>query len=114
MKELICITCPRGCHLKVDEDNNFAVSGAACEKGVAYGENELRHPVRVFTSTVVIEGALHRRLPVKTNGAIPKDLMLAAAREIMCVKVSAPVKCGEVIIKDFLGTGIDLVSAKKA
>ena len=25
MKELICITCPRGCHLKVDEENDYKV-----------------------------------------------------------------------------------------
>lgn len=114
MKELICITCPRGCHLTVDEERNFAVSGAACEKGTIYGENELRHPVRVFTSTVVVDGALHRRLPVKTSAPIPKDMMLPAAKELMGVRVKAPVKCGEVIIEDFLGMGVDLVSTKNA
>lgn len=114
MKELICITCPRGCRLKVDEENNFAVTGAGCEKGIAYGENEIRNPVRVFTSTVVIDGALHRRLPVKTNGSIPKAMMMAAAEEIMKIKVASPVKCGDVIIKNFLGTGVDLVSVKNA
>ena len=25
MKELICIVCPKGCHLKVDEDNGWTV-----------------------------------------------------------------------------------------
>ena len=25
MKELICITCPKGCHLKVDEENGKAL-----------------------------------------------------------------------------------------
>ena len=23
MRELICITCPKGCHLKVDEENGY-------------------------------------------------------------------------------------------
>ena len=27
MKELICIVCPKGCHLKVDEENGCAVTG---------------------------------------------------------------------------------------
>ena len=27
MKELICIVCPKGCHLRVDEDNGYAVTG---------------------------------------------------------------------------------------
>ena len=36
MKELICITCPKGCHLKVDEET-FEVTGNGCEKGAEYG-----------------------------------------------------------------------------
>ena len=26
MKHVICITCPKGCHLTVDEENGFAVT----------------------------------------------------------------------------------------
>ena len=29
MTELICITCPKGCHLRVDEEKGFAVTGTA-------------------------------------------------------------------------------------
>ena len=39
MKELICIVCPKGCHLKVDENNDYKVSGNACERGAEYGKN---------------------------------------------------------------------------
>ena len=27
MKELICIVCPKGCYLRVDEENGYAVTG---------------------------------------------------------------------------------------
>ena len=27
MKELICIVCPKGCHLQVDEANDYKVTG---------------------------------------------------------------------------------------
>ena len=33
MKELICIVCPKGCHLRVDEDNGYAVTGNGCPRG---------------------------------------------------------------------------------
>ena len=62
MKELICIVCPNGCHLKVDEENGYNVTGNKCERGAEYGKAELLHPVRVVTSTVRIEGAACRRL----------------------------------------------------
>ena len=63
MKELICIVCPNGCHLKVDEENGYNVTGNKCERGAEYGKAELLHPMRMVTSTVRIEGAPCRRLP---------------------------------------------------
>ena len=27
MTDLICIVCPKGCHLKVDEENGYKVTG---------------------------------------------------------------------------------------
>ena len=71
MKELICIVCPKGCHLKVDEENGYAVTGNSCPRGAEYGKNELSNPTRMLTSTVCIEGGIYPRLPVKTSQAIP-------------------------------------------
>ena len=33
MKQLVCIGCPKGCNLTVDEENDYAVSGNGCEVG---------------------------------------------------------------------------------
>ena len=54
MKELICIVCPKGCHLRVDEDNGYAVTGNGCPRGAEYGKIELTHPTRVVTSLSLI------------------------------------------------------------
>ena len=78
MKELICIVCPKGCHLKVDEEKDFAVTGNGCPRGAEYGKIELTHPTRVVTSTVRCVGGAHPRCPVKTDGAIPKGLIREA------------------------------------
>mgnify|MGYP000838898134 CR=1 FL=1 len=53
IKELICICCPKGCHLRVDTANDYAVTGNACPNGAAYGKEELTHPTRIITSTAV-------------------------------------------------------------
>jgi CxxC motif-containing protein len=71
MTELICIVCPRGCHLNVDEAHGYAVSGEGCKRGIEYGKAELRNPVRVLSSTVPIIGAMYRSCPVKTSAPIP-------------------------------------------
>ena len=110
MKELICITCPKGCHLKVDEET-FAVTGNSCPRGAEYGANELRNPVRVVTSTVIVEGP-QRRLPVKTDRPIPKGKMFEVMDEIAKVRVTAPVAVGEVLIARVAGTDGNVVATK--
>ena len=98
MTELICITCPKGCRLKVDDD--FNVTGNACPRGEEYAQNELKDPKRVITSTV------------KTKGAIPKGKMFEIMELLNGVTLSVPVCVGDVVIADALGTGVDIVACK--
>ncbi len=112
MKNLICIVCPKGCHLQVDEENGYAVTGNSCPRGAEYGKTELLHPTRVLTSTVRVEGGLHRRLPVKTAAPIPKELMFEAMEALNGVTLTAPVTVGQVVISNLLGTGVDVVATR--
>ena len=89
MKELVCIVCPRGCRLSVDDEN-----GA---------------PTRVITSTVRISGAAYSRCPVKTAGAIPKNLISDAMALLDGVELSSPVRTGDTVIENVLGTGVNFV-----
>ena len=110
MKELICITCPKGCHLKVDEET-FAVTGNSCPRGAVYGANELRNPVRVVTSTVIAEGP-SRRLPVKTDRPVPKEKMFEVMAEIAGIRVKPPVAVGQILIPNVAGTDGNVVATK--
>ena len=112
MKELICIVCPRGCHLKVDEEQDYAVTGNSCPKGADYGRAELTHPTRVVTSTVRCEGGAYPRCPVKTNGPIPKGDIFAAVSLLDGVTVKAPVQVGQVVVENICGTGVDFVATR--
>ena len=109
MTEMICIVCPKGCHLKVDEDNDYTVTGATCEKGIEYGKAELLSPTRVLTSTVKLECGSIRRCPVRTNGVIPKSKIFDAMNVLNKVTLAAPVKIGQVVIPNLLETGVDLI-----
>ena len=112
MKELICIVCPNGCRLQVDEENGLRVTGNACPRGEEYGRNELLHPVRVLTGTVRLHGGTLPRCPVKTRGTIPKEKLLEAARALCMVDVDAPVRRGDVVLADICGTGVDVVASR--
>lgn len=109
IKELICIVCPKGCHLKVDTDNDYKVTGNQCPRGIDYGVIELTKPTRVITSTIKIKGGIHKRVPVKTAGAIPKNLNFECMKLINSLEVESPVKVGQVLLKNILNTNIDLV-----
>ena len=124
MKELICIVCPRGCHLTVDENNGYAVTGNSCKRGEEYGKAEVTNPGRTVTSSVSVvrKGPAETagitfstedtRCPVKTNKSIPKALIFDAMKEIEAASVTAPVKIGDVVIKGICGTDADLVACK--
>ncbi len=110
MTELICIVCPRGCHLNVDENNNNTVSGHCCQRGEKYGREELSNPVRVITSTVRVTGGLHRLCPVKTDRAIPKALISAAMQELNGVLLQAPVYLGQIVVEKVCGLDVRFVA----
>ena len=112
MIDLICITCPRGCHLKVDENNNYEVSGNACPRGAVYGFNEVTNPQRVVTSTVRTNSREFSRCPVKTNGAIPKGKMFEAMRMLDDIILETPIKAGDSVIENLFETGVDFVTCK--
>lgn len=115
-KEMICIVCPVGCHMEVVKDGTteegYTVDGNQCLRGKVYGIKEMTNPTRVLTSTVKITGGTLPRLPVTTKGPIPKELIMKAMEEINRVQISAPAKMGQVIIKNLLGTGVDLVATR--
>lgn len=110
MTKLICIVCPKGCHLEVDE--NLNVTGNSCKRGEEYGRNEVTNPTRTITSTVILKNASETRLPVKTSIPVPKAKMFQILMEINKIQVSAPVNCGDVLLKNVLGTGSDIVACK--
>ena len=110
MKEFTCIICPRGCHLKIDDDLN--VTGNTCPRGKKYAIDEVTQPMRNITSTVKIISTIINRLPCKTSGDIPKERMFDVMKEINKACVKAPIKMHDVIIKDVLGLGVDVIATR--
>lgn len=111
-QKVICIVCPRGCHLEVDPDNDYEVTGNFCPRGIPYGKSEMINPTRVVTSTVKITGADLHRCPVKTDRATPKSLIKNIMEEINRVEIKAPVEVGDVVIDHVLGTEANLVASR--
>jgi len=112
-KEMICIGCPLGCNLSVKIDGeNIEVSGNTCANGEKYAKNEISNPTRIVTSTIKVLGGKGERVCCKTINAIPKGKIFDCMEEIIKAKVNAPIKIGDVLIKNVCGTDIDVVATK--
>ena len=112
----LCIGCPLGCRLEVDEvpdDGHLEVRGFSCKKGKEFAAQEHVDPQRSVTTTVALVGADLCRLPVKTAGAVPKALVRDVCRALRGVRVEAPVGCGQVVLANVLGTGVDVVATRE-
>ena len=112
MTELICIVCPQGCHLTVDEENGCAVTGNRCPRGAEYGKIELTAPTRTVTSTVRCEGGAHPRCPVKTDRPVPKGSVFQVMEALEGIDLTAPVRVGQVVIENVCGTGANVVATR--
>ena len=113
-QELICIGCPLGCHvtLKVSGKGEIEnLTGNECKEGKEYVTAEFKAPVRVFTATVLTEGGGFL-LPVRTDKPIHKSQLKELMRALAKVRVAPPVKPGQIIIHNILGTGANLIATR--
>jgi CxxC motif-containing protein len=110
----LCTGCPLGCRLEVDavHDDVVEVRGFSCRKGERYGRQEHLDPRRPLSTTIWIEDAAIRRVPVRTAEPIPRDQLLAAVETLRGLRIAAPVRRGEVVVADILGTGVDVIVAR--
>ncbi len=113
-RELTCIVCPRGCDLSVtiEAGKVVSVAGNACRRGETYAEAECTHPVRTVTSTMVCENG--GVIAVKTDRAIPRELVFECMKAINAAKAPADTKIGDVLIPRLLGTDASVVATQNA
>lgn len=111
IKYFTCIECPMGCRLTVEGEGEtvFGVTGNSCPRGKIYAESEFVSPRRVITTTV--RSAEGRMIPVKTDGAVPKDSVLALMKAISACRPALPVRAGEVLLPN-LCDGVNLIATK--
>jgi CxxC motif-containing protein len=114
-QRLTCIICPKSCEIEVDFDEQHDlkdVRGYQCPRGKQYITSEVLDPVRILTALVRVEGGTIRMCPVRTRTAVPKIAIKELARVTCQLSVRAPIKAGDVIIHNMLGTNTDLIATR--
>lgn len=109
-KNFICILCPRGCRIKVDEAGN--ITGNFCKRGAGYVQTEMTSPTRVVTSTVKTIFPELPRVSVKTDNPIPKGMISEIMDEINKTVIEKPMAIGDIVIENILDTGSNIVLTK--
>lgn len=109
-KEFICIVCPRGCRITVDDQMNM--KGNQCRRGIDYVMTELTAPKRVLTTTVKTIFPDVPRISVKTDRPIPKELIHEAMKVINQSVIDRPMAIGDILIQGILDTDANIVITK--
>ncbi len=113
---LTCIICPIGCLMEVTVQNDensktvVAVKDNTCPRGEEYAKKELIDPTRTLTTTIAVAQGESPLVPVKTDGEVSKEKLLSCMEVIRRQCVTAPVKRGDVIIQDILGSGVNVIA----
>jgi len=92
-----------------DSGKITGIANHQCKRGREYAEQEYKSPQRVLTATVRTDGSIRPLLPVRTNKAIPKDMLIDCMSVLADVRVKPVLTIGEVIIQNIIGTGANVV-----
>ncbi len=112
IKKLTCIICPVGCDLEIETLNGkvIKVTGNTCPRGEKYAKTECTNPVRTLTTTVRCNNG--EMLPVRTDKPVPKDKLFECMEIINKTLAVLPICAKDIIIKDILGTGSNIIASK--
>lgn len=112
-ERLTCILCPVGCELEARRTpGGLDVTGHECDKGVDFATEEILRPMRNLATSVPIEGTKTRMVSVRLSGRVPRDMIFPILAEIARLRPRAPVRRGQVLIADVLGTGVDVIATR--
>lgn len=114
-KKVTCSVCPMACEIDVtSHGRELHISGNRCGRGYQFAQKYIDKDEKVVTGRCLLAGGQMSRLPVSTNAKIPAELVREVLEAIQSTKVQAPIKRGQVIIENILGTGADVIAQRKA
>lgn len=112
-KDIRCIVCPTGCLVHVENINGeLIIEGHSCKRGEDYARDEFIAPKRILTTTMRVENGFLPLVPVRTDKPIPKEKLQETLREIAKMNIKAPIKMGDVLIKNVIGLKANIIASR--
>jgi CxxC motif-containing protein len=113
IKEIYCVTCPKGCKLSITMDGKQIIDVEhGCNRGKDYAHEELINPKRMVATSVQVEGGLHPLVAVYTSAPISKTLIRPLLDTLRGVHVEAPVRMGQILVENVLDSGVNVVASR--
>jgi CxxC motif-containing protein len=111
---LTCVLCPIGCELEIGKDaaGEIQVKGNQCDKGLPFAVEEVLRPKRNLATSVPLRGTASRMVSVRLTRTVPREMIFPILKEISKLRPEAPVRRGQVLIADVLGTGADVIATR--
>lgn len=120
LREIICTVCPIGCKISIGRNSSgeLIISGNTCKRGLQYATDEMLHPKRTLTTTMLQKSTpcagksracTKRLIAVRSSRPIPLDQTMEIMKRIRHTIIKDAVKEGDVILSDVLGTGADII-----
>ena len=104
----ICIMCPMGCSLNIEEkDGQVVVTGNTCRRGQIYGTEEYTHPKR--TITTLCKRADGGVVSCKTTGSVDKYKMMEVVKVISTLVAPVDAKIGDILLENICNQNVNVV-----
>jgi CxxC motif-containing protein len=109
----MCKKVKRECISKLDKyDINMKINIESYSETVNCSKSNESSVMGIFTSLVRIKGGKFSVVSVKSNKPIDKRLWVECSKAISRLHVGVPIKIGDIVCKNILNTGVDIVCTK--
>jgi CxxC motif-containing protein len=112
-EKLTCVLCPIGCELEaMRTERGLDLRGHMCEKGIEFATEEILYPKRNLATSVPVKGSRTKLVSVRLSGRVPREMIFPVLSEIAGLRPEGPIKRGDVLLRNVLGTGADVIATR--
>ena len=112
-KQIVCNKCEEYCVIDIKTDDEVAeIIGNKCNEGIEFADHYLENSTDILTTLVRIKGGYVKVVSVKSDKPIDTKLFLKCSRALSRINVGAPIKIGDIVCKNILNLGVDIICTK--
>ena len=109
-ERLTCLLCPAAASSRSRGRGRRRSPRPRVRKGV-FAVEEVLHPMRNLATSVPVRGP-RTMVSVRLSAPVPRDRIFPVLAAISRLRPEAPVRRGQVLIADVLGTGVDVIATR--